>query len=161
MLDRLIVGSKEAAMLLGITPQHFFGLIKAHRVPYEQRGKPGTPWRFNRNELLRWWGEYQERATSPNAKKHGDHRERKAAAEAEMAEIQLAQIKRELIPVAEIMPPIERRLTVLRQQLLAVPSKLGPVCNPSDPDLARKTLDEGIRQLLDEFSTGLEAEIAV
>lgn len=60
---------------------------------------------------------------------------RETAARAALLEIDIRKAERELIPIDDAVSLINRKLAPVRQQLLSMPSILGPKANPSDPTL--------------------------
>jgi hypothetical protein len=67
---------------------------------------------------------------------------RVAAADAERKERENQIAKRELIPMDEARQAIGGCLITIRQRLVAVPAELASSVNPSDPEFARKALEQ-------------------
>ena len=65
---------------------------------------------------------------------------RRERAEAEMAELELQQKRRELIPASEVSAVVNGTLSTLTEAVRAMPSALARRCNPTDPEHARKAI---------------------
>lgn len=69
-------------------------------------------------------------------------RHRKARANAETAEINLRTLKERLVDVAAIEKRIGQMLELCRERFTSLPVEICARCNPSDPQLARKALED-------------------
>ncbi|MDF2973164.1 MAG: hypothetical protein K0R61_3614 [Microvirga sp.] len=76
---------------------------------------------------------------------------RKARAETEIVEAKAAEIKGELVPVAETATELERAFTAVRARLLAIPPKLAPILAPERPARARAILEQAVLEALSEL----------
>lgn len=80
-------------------------------------------------------------------------RTRKLSAEAELAEIELAKAKGDLVPAALVITAWEEVLRAMKAKLLAIPSKAAPVLAAEDnPGEVQKLLDTEIEEALNELS---------
>lgn len=80
-------------------------------------------------------------------------RTRKLSAEAELAEIELAKAKGDLVPAALVIAAWEEVLRAMKAKLLAIPSKAAPVLAAEDnPGEVQKLLDTEIEEALNELS---------
>lgn len=80
-------------------------------------------------------------------------RTRKLSAEAELAEIELAKAKGDLVPAALVITAWEEVLRAMKAKLLAIPSKAAPVLAAEDnPGEVQKLLDIEIEEALNELS---------
>jgi hypothetical protein len=77
-----------------------------------------------------------------------------AKADSELAALKVAKEKGVLVHVDEIVPFYDRVFTILRQTLIGVGAKLGPVVNPENPMLAQAEIDKAMYALLGEISSG-------
>lgn len=78
---------------------------------------------------------------------------RRESAEAALAELDLAERRRDLVPVAEVVDFIARLLQPFRARMLAAPAVLGTAANPTDPVHGHKAVErwvDGILPLLRE-----------
>ena len=70
-----------------------------------------------------------------------------------MAELELARLRDELIPVAQILPAFEGAAEITRTRLMRVPSKLAPrVASCRDSIDAEELIREEIAEALAELS---------
>ena len=73
---------------------------------------------------------------------------RREAAEAELAEIEVAKARRDSVDVAEVTDLLDRILQPLRTRLLALPATLGLAANPVDPVFGRQAVAAAVDGLL-------------
>jgi hypothetical protein len=78
-----------------------------------------------------------------------EEQEKETRARRKLLEERLRVSKRELVPLEEAADMIRRMLLPARQRLLGAPAELASRCNPSDPEFARRALqqwsDESLR----------------
>lgn len=75
-------------------------------------------------------------------------RYRRDAAEAELAEIEVAKARRDVVDVAEVVDVIARIFQPFRTRLLALAATLGHAANPSDPVHGMAAVNRAIDSLL-------------
>lgn len=81
-----------------------------------------------------------------------DAKARKMAAEAELAEIELAKARGEMVSVTEAAKLVAEEYAAVRSKLLSLPSKLGPMLAIEDTETAcRALLSRGINEALNEL----------
>jgi hypothetical protein len=84
--------------------------------------------------------------------------QRKAAADAEMAEVRLAKLRGELAPRAEFAAAFERLFGAVRQELQALPTRHGPrVVGLTQPAEAVAALREMVADVLAGLSSAVDA----
>jgi hypothetical protein len=76
---------------------------------------------------------------------------RRAEAEASIAELKLAQMQGEFIPISDVERELERAFTAVRARLLAIPPKLAPILAPENPARARSLLEGAVLETLAEL----------
>lgn len=80
---------------------------------------------------------------------------REASARADLLELERAEKRRELVPLAEVQTMISDALLPVRQRFLAAPAELCNRANPTDPQFAREAIqhwvDESLRLIRDEL----------
>jgi hypothetical protein len=69
-------------------------------------------------------------------------------ARARILELKLAQMERDLIPWVEVERTISTTCIAVRQRLDSLPAEAAYLCNPSDPEHARKVLEEWLARSL-------------
>jgi len=80
-------------------------------------------------------------------------RARKVAAEAEIAELELAKVRGELVVADDVVTAWSDTLASLKAKLVSVPSKAAPIVASDDTaGGCQKVLDDLIREALEELS---------
>jgi phage terminase Nu1 subunit (DNA packaging protein) len=80
-----------------------------------------------------------------------DDEKRRAAAEADIAEMKAGAMKGDLVSAEEMGKEIDRAVASVRARLLAVPNKLAPILRPDDPSFARRSLEAAMLEVLEEM----------
>lgn len=84
---------------------------------------------------------------------YDEARTRKVAAEAEIAELELAKIRNDLAIVADVVKAWEDVLSAMKAKLLAIPTKVGPaLAVEDDASVIQSRLEDEIKECLDELS---------
>jgi phage terminase Nu1 subunit (DNA packaging protein) len=132
--------------------------------------KGGTGWKFSTHDVIEWRIAREKRRSQ--SEEHIDleeARRRKLAAEAELAEIEAAKQRGDVVPVEDVAKVVADQLTACRARLLSIPTKLAPVLISSTDlvecrALLEAAVDEALHELVgyapdgDEGGTGREAE---
>lgn len=85
---------------------------------------------------------------------YDEARTRKVAAEAAIAELELAKVRNELALVGDVVKAWDDVLSAMKAKLLALPTKMGPIlAAETDAALIQKRLEEEIRDCLDELAS--------
>lgn len=134
------VGSVEAAKRLGMSVQGLGMWAKRPGAPTRQ-GKKGLEYGWP--AFPRWRdGEIERRAKEEARPKTLDEaRQRREAAEAQIAELTLAERQGKLCTLDAVIEAQAAIAMRIRSQLLALPSKLGPQC------LGLRTISEAVAVL--------------
>lgn len=91
--------------------------------------------------------------TQPEYMTYDEARTRKVAAEAAIAELELAKIRGDLAIVSAVVSAWEDVLSALKAKLLSIPTKMGPIFAADDDALSiQDKLEKQIRECLDELS---------
>jgi hypothetical protein len=99
----------------------------------------------------------KDRNLSPQVISLDKVRARKTLADAEMAEIELAKTKGELIEVETVMKDFAEIIGAAKTKLLSIPIKLAPIVSVEDSTTAVKSLLElEINEALHELSRGIK-----
>jgi hypothetical protein len=84
---------------------------------------------------------------------YDEARTRKVAAEAEIAELELAKLRNELAIVADVVSAWDDVLSAMKAKLMSLPTKMGPeLAADDDPNVIQAKLEDQIRECLDELS---------
>lgn len=89
--------------------------------------------------------------TGGDAISETEARRRKLAAEALLAEYNLAEVSREMVAISIIEPALDRMFANARQRLLAIPSKVAPLVSPDAPADAHAEIMSAINEALEEL----------
>lgn len=92
--------------------------------PVAQRGSKGVEWKFILADVIAWWGDRQRQAAAGDAISDIDEaRRRKVAAEAALAELELAKGKGEVALISEFERATAKRMAAIRANLMNVPAR--------------------------------------
>lgn len=82
-------------------------------------------------------------------------------AKRERAEHDLAVVRRDVIPIGEVLETVSREYTFVRSQLRGLPSRMAKhVANQSDPETVFKMLSEAVDEVLTELQSDAEEKLA-
>jgi len=159
----MLVSQAQLAKELGLTAARI-SQLRSEGLPEPTKGK------FDLVDCFRFYTRFLQRAlahrTVPEA--GSGHRgitaarERKLAAEAEMAEYELARVRREMVAIPDIERSWVTLITTARSHLLAVAARVTPrILGELDREKVQRAVDDEIRAALTEVSrsrTGLPPE---
>lgn len=84
---------------------------------------------------------------------YDEARTRKVAAEAEIAELELAKVRGELALVQDVVKAWQDVLAALKAKLLALPTKMGPMlAAETDAGDIQRQIEDQLRECLNELS---------
>jgi len=86
-------------------------------------------------------------------------RRRKILAEAQLAELELAERSGAVAPIATSVRVLEEMVVVSREHLLAVPGKLAALLSPEDVEIVRDALHEALDDLAGPVADRLMARV--
>src|SRR3954452_3624488 len=110
------------AGILGISPTSLDRYVQAG-CPIVERGSGRREYKFNSAEVIRW---VLAREGSPGRAQTDDTRRRYNTAAAELKEFQLAEKRKSMIRVEDILPILEDELANVRSRLLAISGRVAP-----------------------------------
>ena len=88
-------------------------------------------------------------------------RDRRTIAETEKAELELRQLKGEVVDIDDVCGEVEKEYVIVRQNLLSLPSKLAkPLSFANDPSDVQAQILKAITQILSELSYSKKAKSA-
>ncbi|HEX2526912.1 MAG TPA: hypothetical protein VHL31_11540 [Geminicoccus sp.] len=79
-------------------------------------------------------------------------RQRKVAAEAQLAELELARQRGEVVAIEDVGVELEQRYAAVRARLMAMPPKLAPLLCPDEPATAQSMIEAAVVEALAELS---------
>jgi len=122
----------------------------AHAPPHSLAPDGSPRWRLN--DALRALFDVEDgRRTRIDI---DEARQRKTAAEARLAELELARQEGEVVAVEDVGIEVERRYAAVRARLMALPPKLAPMLCPEEPTLAQAMIEAAVIEALAELSEG-------
>lgn len=145
----------EASAILGVARQTLARWL-AEGCPSVQRANRarGQEWQIRISDVLAWREERAvQQAVGDTAKLDIDEaRRRKTAAEAALAELELAKQRGEVVAVEVVAKAVGDQLSACRARLLSLPTKAAPlVAVEADVQVCRDLIEQGVRDALDEL----------
>ena len=136
----------DAAKLIDISERRFHELIDKHVIARASRCayEPAT--------FVPEYCRHLRKRASGRPSLDGDARKRLDAARADLAELDLAERKGELIPAQEVADEIMVMVSNMKARLVAIPSKTAPLISPEAPARTEKIIREQIYEALEELS---------
>ena len=136
----------DAAKLIDISERRFRELIGVDVITRASRGayEPAT--------FVPEYCRHLRKRASGRPSLDGDARKRLDAARADLAELELAEKKHELIPAQEVADGFSVMVSNMKARLVAIPSKTAPLISPEAPARTEKIIREQIYEALDELS---------
>ncbi len=140
-VDGRIVSQTDLAAIMGVTAM----TVRAWErkgMPVARKGSRGRPGQYNTADVIRWRAEQAAQAATgdTNAMDMEEAKRRKTAAEAALAEMDLALRRGELIEVDTVGRLVAEEYATVRANIMAMPGELAP-------DLEHRTVLE-IEELL-------------
>lgn len=138
------------AEILGVTPRRIQQLVEAEVIPKpEKQGQYDIPACVQAYYYNEFCGELGEDGLDG-----AQERARKAKAEADRIEFDLAIKKNEYVAAELVLHEIEKSIMNCRGKLLAMPRKFAPLlATAENPNEAEKILTDGINEALNELVT--------
>lgn len=146
-VDLSLLTQRQVATLLGLTPRQVAHYTAAGMPRRPVRAGRRVVWRFEAPAVVQWWSAWhadQLLRASP-----GEASRRRAAAEARLAELRVAEAERRVVPVDEAAEQVTRLLTGIRAQLLGWPGRMAPrVWGARSMVEVQAILDDAVRDLM-------------
>ena len=148
---------QQIAKLLMLTPQRVNQLVKQSIVPKDSHGKYDLV-----GAVQGYIAFLRENAL------HGvrgvlsisESKQRKLAAEAKMAELQLDLERKKVVRIDYVEPQWASLVTAMKTKLLAIPNKLTPLLVSQDNfNTINRLLSDAITEALNELAKGKEIEL--
>ena len=148
---KLLFNQRMTARLLGITPR---GFADWNVKPYERKGNQVFySWPYVREERdRRYFGVDDEDMPGDERLDLDQERARQAKEQADKLALENAALREEVAYVDDIAMMMGQALGSFRARLLAAASKLAPLVNPEDPDVARELIEVEHSEALAELA---------
>ena len=123
--------------------------------PCEREGGKGSAYTFNSAEVIGWRLSKARGDRRADGQKGGTMDEtklRQATANAELAEIELAERRALVVPIDHVAKQVARLLANVRARMLAIPTKAAPIAHVAkSAEEIRATIEEQVRDALSEL----------
>jgi len=77
---------------------------------------------------------------------------RKARAQADIAEMEAAEMKKQLVPIGEIAEPLQSAVLILKTRIMAVPAKAATQVGAKSPAHAKQVIEKHVVEALEGLS---------
>jgi len=149
-----LVDLAELGRISGYSKSRLEQFRKEVDFPVEVEGGPGRPIKIDTAKFITWMVQRERakyEAIFPDPE--DDHKNRRAKADAEIAELKADEMRGDLVRVATVESALTLGITNARTRLLGLPTKLAPqVAAMRGPAKVRALLDKEIREALNELS---------
>jgi phage terminase Nu1 subunit (DNA packaging protein) len=147
------VGVDKVAKALNVTARRVQQLVKEGMPPPESRGK------YDLAQCMLWYIRYLqkviEKREAPEDMAGNSlrrQRERLVAAQAEREELELAEKKGEVVPIAVFEEATAKQITSARQHWLTMPSNIAHLLEGETRDVIKQRLVAEVRKILSSMS---------
>ena len=154
------VNRAELADLLGVSLPTVDAYVRGG-CPYEQRGAKGREWLFNSRAVIEWLRQrdVEQALGTAQSTTFDEARRRKTAAEATLAEMELASKRREMIHVDDVAAVVASEYSACRSRLMSIPARLATACAgvadaAAVEKLIRDEIVDALTELTDDGSDG-------
>jgi phage terminase Nu1 subunit (DNA packaging protein) len=155
MSDQPVYPAKVIASLFDITERRVQQLVAQGVIPKTERG------RYELFPAVQGYIKFlRERKLSEAVVSLDEARQRKLAAEAEMAEIELAKARADVVRIDDVARQWDAILSGVRTRLLALPTKVAPmVAVENDQSIVKEMIEDGVYSALGELAAGLSDSV--
>lgn len=150
-----IVNRADLATLHGISLPTIDAWVRKG-CPFVQRGSKGKEWQFDTAAVIEWLllKTVEDAVGDVSKVSYDEARRRKVAAEAAMAEYELAERKKELVAVEDFIDQVSKEYSNCRTGLLRIPNKIAPqLAQISNEAEIRQVIAEAINEALSELTS--------
>ncbi len=154
-LNTLTGSAEDVAFLAGITPQRVHQLVNEKRIEKTERGT------FNLADTLQRYCEYLRGVSrgTDNTRDKTKHQNRLLKAKAEMAEMEAAKLRGDLLHASAVRAQDARLAAILRNNLQSIPDRVSAIlAAESDAQAVYRTLADEIRASLEAVITAMQSE---
>ena len=151
MSDQQVYPAKTIASLLDISERRVGQLVNEGIIPKTERG------RYELFPVVQGYVKFlRERKLGKAVVSLDEARQRKLAAEAEMAEIELAKARADVVRVEDVARQWETILGDVRTRFLSLPTKLAPlVAVEGEKTTVKEKIEDGINTALGQLAAGI------
>lgn len=146
-----LINKQQLAELQGVSLPTITAWM-AEGMPVAQKGGRGVSYGFDNAEVTEWRIAREQARGKRVAESEKDAKGRKTSAEADLAEMKAAQLRSELVVLADIVADVQNDLTKVRARLLAIPTRAAPLVVGMNEHAARKLINDLVLEALDELS---------
>jgi len=146
-----VVNQKELSILFGVTTPTINAWV-SKGMPCQKQGAPGQPSEFNTADCFNWRLDEERRAGGGMPAALDELRERKMRAEAETAEMNLAQARGRLVPIDQVADLVSSEYAKVRARMTALPGTTAPRIDPSRTREVALIIADAVNDALSELS---------
>lgn len=162
-MSEVLVSKADLARLAGVSLPTISQWV-AKGCPYVKKGAKGQPWQFDASHVWAWREEQVALQTVGDTSQLDieEARRRKLAAEAALAELDVAKKKGELVEVEVVAETVGDDYANVRAKLLSLPTKAAPqLCAIDDAAEVQSFLEKLVFEALEELTAdGIYASVA-
>lgn len=137
----------QLAKLLNLTVQQCYNLANSGTIPKAENGQ------WNLTQCAHAYIKYLQGRSGDEKRDFAAERTRKTRLEADILELEKAQLAGQLIPVDQVQAAWGRLAAAFRARMLALPTKTAPLVVAADSFMtAEKILTDAIHDALNELS---------
>lgn len=142
---------KTICKLLDLSERRVQQLSAEGVIPRAERG------RYELEAAIRGYVHYlRDRSLDGGVVSLEEARKRKIAAEAELAEIELAKARADVVAIDDVAKQWDTILANVRTRFLALPTKVAPMVAPeTDQSLVKEFIEDAVHTALGELARGL------
>jgi len=147
-----VVGQADICRIFGISSTTFASWMN-NGAPFVEKGAKGRPWKVNTREVSDWLREREVELRAPiqSTTDADELKRRKLAAETAKVELELARLKGEIVPLAQLERALANTFAELKTRMRSVPSRIATTLIGEDNETRIKAV------ILAEIDQALEA----
>lgn len=150
----LIVNRNELSEIHGVSLPTISAWVR-RGCPAQQKGARGKEWKFDTADVARWREDQavQNAIGSAEGVDMDEAKRRKTIAEAQMAELDLARARSEVIAIGDVAQIVTDEYASVRARLLEMPGRLAqPLSIEDDPAQIERELRAAVTEALEELT---------
>jgi phage terminase Nu1 subunit (DNA packaging protein) len=150
----MLLNRSQAAELLDVSLPTMDVYVK-RGCPFVQRGSKGKEWQFSAVDIVKWARQQDvEKALGDiEVTDFEEGRRRKVVAEAQIAEYELAKLRRTMIHVQDVQAVVSDEYGMVRSRLFQIPGRLAQmVAVETDASIIEGMIKAEVADALEELS---------